>query len=70
MPILHHISAISHTCGSEAITFFGSMGNLEITLTVCHNLGLLRFSLSKIGMIYEFSVPTFQLGPFLNLDRF
>ena len=49
MPILHHISANSHTCGSDAITFVGPMSSLEVTLTVCLNLGLLRFSLEKIG---------------------
>ena len=40
MPILHHISANSPTCGSDAITFFGSMSSLEVTITVCHNLGV------------------------------
>ena len=49
MPILHHISANSHTCGSDAITFVGSMDSLEVTLTVCHILGLLGFCLPKIG---------------------
>ena len=49
MPILHHISANRHTCGSDAITFVGSMSSLEITLTVCHNLGLLGFCLPEIG---------------------
>ena len=49
MPILHHISDNSHTCGSDALTFVGSMGSLEVTLTVCHNLGLLGFCLPKIG---------------------
>ena len=49
MPILHHISANSHTCGCGGITFVGSMSSLEVTLTVCHNLELLRFSLPQIG---------------------
>ena len=49
MLILHHLSANSHTCGSDAITFVGSMSSLEVTLTMCNNLGLLRFSLPKIG---------------------
>ena len=49
MPILHHISANSHTCGSDAVTFAGSMSSSEVTLTVCHNLGLLRFSHPKNG---------------------
>ena len=49
MPILHHISANRHTRGSDAITFVGSMDSLEVTLTVCHNLGLLGFCLLKIG---------------------
>ena len=48
MHILHHISANSHTCGSDAITFVGSMSCLEVTLTVCHNIGLLRLCLPKI----------------------
>ena len=60
MPILHHISANSHTCGSGAITFVGSMSTLEVTLSVCHNLGLLTVLLSKNwgGVVYRFSVPT------------
>ena len=49
MPILHHISANSHTCGLDARTFVGSKSSLEVTPTVCHNLGFLRFSLPKIG---------------------
>ena len=49
MPILHLISANSHTCGSDAIMFVGSMNGLELTLTVCHNLGLLGLWLPKIG---------------------
>ena len=49
MPILHHISANSHNCGSDAITCVGSMDSLEVTLTVCHILGLLGFCLPKIG---------------------
>ena len=60
MPILHHISANRHTCGSDAITFVGSMSSLEVTLTVCHNLGLLGFCLPKIGGgggVDKFSVP-------------
>ena len=72
MPILHHISANSHTCGSDAITFVESMSSLEVTLTVCHNVGLLRFSLPKIGGLYKISVPTcknFQFWPFLSFDE-
>ena len=50
MPNLLHISANSHTCGSDAITPIVSMrGSLEVTLTMCHNLGLLKFSHPKIG---------------------
>ena len=49
MPILHHISANGHTCGYDAIMFVGSMDSLEVTLTVCHNVGLLGFCLPKIG---------------------
>ena len=49
MPILHHISANSHTCGSDVIMFVGSLSSLEVTLTVYRNLGLLEFCLSKIG---------------------
>ena len=54
MPILHHISASSHTCGSDAITFVGSMSSLEVTL------GLLGFCLLKIGGMYKIPVPTFK----------
>ena len=49
MPILLQIRANSHTCGSDTITFVGSMSSLELTLTVCHNLGLLGFCLPKMG---------------------
>ena len=49
MAIWHHINANSHTCGSDAITLIGFMSSLEVTLTVCHNFWLLRFSLPKIG---------------------
>ena len=49
MPILHKISAISHACGSDALTFVGSMSSLEVSLTVWHNLVLLRFFILKMG---------------------
>ena len=49
MPFLHHLSAYSHTCGSDGITFVGFMSSLGVTLAVCHNLGLLGFCLPKIG---------------------
>ena len=58
MPILHQISANSHTCGSDAITFVGSMSSLEVTLTVCHSLGVLGFCLPKIGGDVQILVPT------------
>ena len=58
-PILHYRSAISHTCGSDAITFVRSMSKLEVTLTMCHNLGLFRLSFPKIGGL-----------PFLSFDKF
>ena len=58
MSALHHISANRHTCGCDAITFIGSMGSLEVALTVFYNLGLLKFSLPKIGEVYKISVPT------------
>ena len=64
MPILHHISDNSHTCGSDALTFVGSMGSLEVTLTVCHNLGLLGFCLPKMGGLDKFSVPTCKIFEF------
>ena len=58
MPILHHISANGQTCGSNAITFVGSMFSLEVTLTVSINLtGLLRFTLQKLVGVYKISVP-------------
>ena len=69
VPILHHIRANGHTCGSDAITFVESMSSIEVTLTMCHNLGLLRFCLPKLGGGgYKISVPTcksFQFRPFL-----
>ena len=49
MPILHHISANSHTCWSDARTFVGSTNRLEVTITVCCKLGCSRFNLPKIG---------------------
>ena len=65
MRILHHISANRHNCGSDAITFVGSMSMLEVTLTVCHNLGLLGFCLPKIGGgVDKFSVPTCKIFQF------
>ena len=73
MPILHYISANSHTCGYDAIMFVGSMSILKVTLTVYHNLGLLGFCFPKIGGVYRFSVPTcknFQFWPFLSFDEF
>ena len=45
MTILHHITANSQTCGSDAITFVGSISSLEVTLTVCYCFVLLRYSL-------------------------
>ena len=77
MQFLHYISANSHTCGSDAIAFVGSISSLEVTLTMCHNLRLLGSCLPKIGggggALYRFSAPTcknFQFGPFLNFDEF
>ena len=73
MPILHHISANSHTCWSDAITFVGSVDNVEMTLPMCYNLGLIRFSLLEIGGLYKFSVPIckiFQFRPILSSDKF
>ena len=67
MPILHHISANSHTCGSDAIAFVESMSSLEVTLTVCHNLGLLGFRLPKIGGCTDFRS---QLVKFFSFDHF
>ena len=67
MPILHHISANSHTCGSDAITFVGFMSSLEAILTVFHNRGLLRFSFSKIGGCTDFWS---QLVKIFSFDHF
>ena len=61
IPILYHISANSHTCGSDAIAFVGFMSSLEVTLTVCHNLGLLEFCLPKIRGVDKFLVPIFSV---------
>ena len=54
MPTLHHISANSRIFGCDAITFVGSLSSLEVALTAFHNLGLLRFSLPKIGDVQNF----------------
>ena len=64
MPVLHHISVNSHACKSDAITFVGSMSSLEVTLTGCHNLGLLGFCLPKIGGVDKFSVPFCKIFQF------
>ena len=73
MHFLHHISANSITCRYDARMFVGSMDSLGVTLTVCWNLGLLRFSLPKIGGgVDKFSVPTcknFQFWPFLSFGK-
>ena len=65
--ILQQISANSHTCGSDAITDVGSMSSLEVTLTVCHNLGLLGFCLPKIGGCTDFRS---QLVKIFSFDHF
>ena len=49
MPILHHISANSRTCWSDAKTFVGSTNRLEVTLTVCCKLGFRKFNLPKFA---------------------
>ena len=49
MPIFHYLSANSHTCGSDAISFVRSMSSLEVTLIERQTLGLLGFCLQKIG---------------------
>ena len=67
MPTLHHLSANSHTCGSDGITFVGSMNSLEVTLSVCHNLGLLGFCFPKIGGCTDFRS---QVVKFLIFDHF
>ena len=54
MRILHHLSANSHTCGSDAITFVGFMSTLEVNLNVCHKHGLLGFRLPKLGGLQIF----------------
>ena len=73
MPILHQINANSHTCEADAITFVGCMSSLEVTLTVCHNLGLFGFSLPKIGGdctdFQSQPLKNCQFGPFLSFDE-
>ena len=51
MSILHQISANSHTCGSDAITFVDSMSSLEVVLTVCFDVssGCSGFPFQKSG---------------------
>ena len=53
MTILHPISANCLTYGSYAITFVRYIFNLNVTLTVCDNLGLVRFFFQKSG-VYKF----------------
>ena len=69
-PILHQLGANSHTCWSDSITFVGSISSLEVTLTACHNLGLLKFSLAKMGGVHKISVPIFKSFQFRTLLSF
>ena len=62
MLCLHYISANSHTCGFDAITFVGSMKNLEVTLTVCYNLGLAWFSFLKNVGCTTFTRGVYKMG--------
>ena len=54
MPTSHQIGANSHTCGSDAVTFAGSMGSLEVTLNVCHTFGSSGFPFQKSGGVQYF----------------
>ena len=63
MPTLHHISVKSYICRSDAMTFVGSLKNLELTLTVGYNRGLLWFSLPKIGGWRHFNTLNQQQKP-------
>ena len=65
--ILHHIRAISHTRGTDARTFVGSIKSLVVTQTVCYNLEFLRFSLPKMGGRRSFWS---KLVKFLSFDHF
>ena len=67
MPILQHISANSHTCGSDALAFVRSMSSLEVTPTMRHNLGLLRFSFQNWGGVQIFLS---QLVKIFSFDHF
>ena len=58
IPISHHISDNSHTCRSDARTFGGTMHSLEVTLTVCYNLGFLGSQLVKCFSFDHFWVLT------------
>ena len=70
MPSLHHRSANSHTCGYDATIFVGSMSSLEVTLTVCHNLGFLGFCLPKIGEGVQIFGPNLQKFSVLTIFEF
>ena len=73
IPILNHISDNSHTRGSDALTFVGSVSSLEVTLTECHNLVCSGFPFQKSGGVQQFPVPTFkdfQFRPRLSFDKF
>ena len=54
MPSLYHISGSRHTCGYDAITFVGLMDSLGVTLTLYYILGLLKYSVPKIGCVQIF----------------
>ena len=54
MPILHRLSANSHTCRYDAVMLVGFMSSLGVTLTLCYNLVLLGFCLTKRGGVQIF----------------
>ena len=58
------MSANSDNYGSDAIKFNESRNCLEVTLTVCYNLGCLSFSFPKMGSVYKFLVPTCKIFQF------
>ena len=61
MPILRLTNARVY----DGIMFVGSIDSLQVALTVCYSLGLLRFSLPKSrGGVYKLSVPTFKFFQF------
>ena len=62
--IFQHIIVNRQPFGFDAITFVESMIILEVTLTVCYNLGFLRFFFQQLWSVQNFGEKIFILDHF------